>query len=326
MRAAVSVGFRKFRLTGGEPTLRADLLEIVERLAAVPGLGDLALTTNALLLPKLAMPLRAAGLKRINVHLDSLNPLTVERQMRWGSFAHVWEGIMAAEAAGLVPIKLNAVVAAGYNEEDVVDLAALTIARDWHVRFIELMPLGGGECATLSIKRYVSNIETRRRIEVALGPLMEFESSNPSDEARNYTLAGRERRGRLHQPGERALLRDLQPDAAYGRRQVPSLPAERRRDGRAQGAFARAAGWKRWRASWCARSSSSRPAITCSRAARRATARCTRSAVEAYFEIAALGLTDDPGVGCSLSPAAVDDPHRHVPRVSDPDEQQQDQR
>jgi GTP 3',8-cyclase len=190
VRAAVSVGFRKFRLTGGEPTLRADLLEIVERLAAVPGLGDLALTTNALLLPKLAMPLKAAGLKRINVHLDSLNPLTVEKQMRWGSFARVWEGIMAAESAGLVPIKLNAVVAAGYNEEDVVDLAALTIARDWHVRFIELMPLGGGECATLSIKRYVSNIETRRRIEVALGPLMELESNNPSDEARNYTLPG----------------------------------------------------------------------------------------------------------------------------------------
>jgi cyclic pyranopterin phosphate synthase len=189
-RAALSVGFRKFRLTGGEPTLRTDLLEIVERLAAVPGLGDLALTTNALLLSKLATPLKAAGLKRINVHLDSLNPLTVERQMRWGSFARIWEGIMAAEAAGLVPIKLNAVIAAGYNEEDVVDLAALTLARDWHVRFIELMPLGGGECATLSIKRYVSNIETRRRIEVALGPLMEFESSNPSDEARNYRLPG----------------------------------------------------------------------------------------------------------------------------------------
>jgi len=110
--------------------------------------------------------------------------------MRWGSFTQIWEGIMAAEAAGLVPIKLNAVVAAGYNEEDVVALAALTIERDWHVRFIELMPLGGGECATLSIKRYVSNIETRRRIEVALGPLMELESSNPSDEARNYALPG----------------------------------------------------------------------------------------------------------------------------------------
>ncbi|HLK86602.1 MAG TPA: GTP 3',8-cyclase MoaA [Candidatus Binataceae bacterium] len=190
VRAAVSVGFRKFRLTGGEPTIRADLLEIVERLAAVPGIGDLALTTNAMLLPKLAAPLKQAGLRRINVHLDSLNAETVERQMRWGSFAHIWEGIMAAEAAGLVPIKLNAVVAAGFNEEDVVELAALTLTRDWHVRFIELMPLGGGECAALSIKRYVSNIETRRRIEVALGPLLELASDNPSDEARNYVLPG----------------------------------------------------------------------------------------------------------------------------------------
>ncbi len=76
-----------------------------------------------------------------------------------------------AEEAGLRPIKLNAVVTAGYNEADVVDLARLTIERDWHVRFIELMPLGGGECARLSIQRYVSNIETRRRIESELGPI-----------------------------------------------------------------------------------------------------------------------------------------------------------
>ncbi|HVA40094.1 MAG TPA: radical SAM protein, partial [Candidatus Binataceae bacterium] len=119
VRAAVGVGFRKFRLTGGEPTLRADLIEIVERIAVVPGVGGLALTTNALLLPKLAMPLKRAGLTRINVHLDSLNPEAVERQMRWGSFARIWDGILAAEAAGLTPIKLNAVVAAGYNEDEV---------------------------------------------------------------------------------------------------------------------------------------------------------------------------------------------------------------
>src|ERR1700674_2248013 len=89
-------------------------------------------------------------------------------------------GILAAEEAGLTPIKLNAVVTAGYNESDVVDLARLVIERDWHVRFIELMPLGGGECAQLSIKRYVSNIETRRRIEAALGPLTEIETNNSS--------------------------------------------------------------------------------------------------------------------------------------------------
>ena len=190
VRAAVGVGFRKFRLTGGEPTLRADLIEIVERLSAVPGVGDLALTTNALILDRLALPLKAAGLKRINVHLDSLNPATVERQMRWGNLARVWDGIMAAEAAGLTPIKLNAVVTAGYNENEVVELARLTLERDWHVRFIELMPLGGGECASISIKRYVSNIATRRRIESELGPLQEIEAVSAADEARNFTIAG----------------------------------------------------------------------------------------------------------------------------------------
>jgi cyclic pyranopterin phosphate synthase len=110
--------------------------------------------------------------------------------MRWGTFAQIWRGIMAAEAAGLVPIKLNSVVTAGYNEADVVDLARLTVERDWHVRFIELMPLGGGECATLSVQRYVSNIETRRRIEAELGALGELSATNPADEARNYRLAG----------------------------------------------------------------------------------------------------------------------------------------
>ncbi|HXD90580.1 MAG TPA: GTP 3',8-cyclase MoaA [Candidatus Binataceae bacterium] len=190
VRAAVGVGFRKFRLTGGEPTLRADLIEIVERLSAVPGVGDLALTTNALIFDRLARPLKAAGLKRINVHLDSLNPATVERQMRWGNLARVWDGIMAAEAAGLTPIKLNAVVTAGYNENEVVELARLTLERDWHVRFIELMPLGGGECASISIKRYVSNIATRRRIESELGPLQEIEAVSAADEARNFTITG----------------------------------------------------------------------------------------------------------------------------------------
>src|ERR1019366_6412283 len=127
---------------------------------------------------------------RINVHLDSLDSATVERQMRWGSFEKLWRGIVAAQEAGLTPIKLNSVVTAGYNESDVVDLARLTLERDWHVRFIELMPLGGGECATLSMKRYVSNIETRRRIEAALGALTEIPSENPADESRNFRLAG----------------------------------------------------------------------------------------------------------------------------------------
>jgi len=190
VRAAVRVGFTKFRLTGGEPTLRLDLLEIVKRVARLPEVGELALTTNAILMRDLARPLRDAGLKRVNVHLDSLNPATVERQMRWASFEQIWKGIEACQAAGLAPIKINSVVTAGYNEADVVELARLTLERDWHVRFIELMPLGGGDCASLSMKRYVSNIETRRRIEAALGPLIELESATLSDEARNFRFGG----------------------------------------------------------------------------------------------------------------------------------------
>jgi GTP 3',8-cyclase len=190
VRAAVSVGFRKFRFTGGEPTLRLDLPEIIARTASVPGVGQLALTTNALLLDDLAMPLKRAGLSRINVHLDSLRPETLERQMRWANFDRIWRGIMAAEEAGLTPLKINSVVTAGFNEDEVVDLARLTLERDWHVRFIELMPLGGGECARLSVKRYVSNIETRRRIEAELGALTQLPADNPADEAVNFKIEG----------------------------------------------------------------------------------------------------------------------------------------
>ncbi len=185
-RAAASVGFHKIRLTGGEPTLRSDLLEIVERLHRVDGITDLGMTTNAILLPDLAGPLRAAGLGRINVHLDTLDPQRLKRVMRFGSLKEIWAGIEAAEAAGFSPIKLNAVVVRDYNEHDVVDLARLTLERNWHVRFIELMPLGNGECARLSLSQYVPNPETRERIEDQLGPLSELPNGNPSDEARNF--------------------------------------------------------------------------------------------------------------------------------------------
>jgi len=187
-RVALDVGFRKIRLTGGEPTLRPDLLEVVERLARLPGLGDLAMTTNGILLPRLAPQLASAGLRRLNIHVDTLHPGRLQRIMRFATVDEIWAGIEAAEAAGFRPIKINVVVVRGYNDEDVVDLAQLTLTRPWHVRFIELMPLGGGECARIAVSQYVSNRQTRERIEAALGPLALLPGQHPADESVNFRL------------------------------------------------------------------------------------------------------------------------------------------
>jgi GTP 3',8-cyclase len=188
VRAAAGIGFRKFRLTGGEPTLRPDLVEITRRIASVSGAHDLGMTTNGMLLERLAGPLKDAGLKRVNVHIDSLNEERVKKLMRFVDLEAVWRGVRAAEAAGLTPLKLNAVIARGWNEDDVVELARLTIENDWQMRFIELMPLGAGPEAQFSIDRYVSNVDSRRKIEQALGKLEFVANDNPSDEAVNYRL------------------------------------------------------------------------------------------------------------------------------------------
>jgi cyclic pyranopterin phosphate synthase len=186
VRAAVGLGFRKFRLTGGEPTLRPDLVEITRRIAAVPGVQDLAMTTNAILLPRLARPLAEAGLRRVNVHVDTLDPERLKKIMRFGSVEEIEAGIAAAEEAGLVPLKINCVVTRDYNDADVVLLARRARERGWHVRFIELMPLGGGETAHLALSQFVPSRETRERIEAELGPLSLLPSANAADESRNF--------------------------------------------------------------------------------------------------------------------------------------------
>lgn len=190
VRCATSIGFRKFRLTGGEPTLRSDLVDICRRISATPGVADLAMTTNGIRMPEMAVDLVAAGLRRINVHVDSLSAVTLPRMMRLGSVEKILTGIEAAEAAGLTPIKLNIVVVKDFNDSEVAQLARLTLERDWHVRFIELMPLGSSKEARLSVTNYVSNVDTRARIEADLGPLSPQPKKHAADECDNFTRPG----------------------------------------------------------------------------------------------------------------------------------------
>jgi GTP 3',8-cyclase len=157
---AAQAGVKRVRLTGGEPLVRADILEIVARLASIPGIEEVSLTTNAMLLERLARPLAKAGLKRVNVSLDTLNADKFKRITRGGSIDRLWRGIAAAEDAGLTPLKLNTVVVQGMNADELPALAGLTIENPWHVRFIELMPIGNaqnwGEGFPAGPDRYIS--------------------------------------------------------------------------------------------------------------------------------------------------------------------------
>ncbi|NEP15877.1 MAG: GTP 3',8-cyclase MoaA [Leptolyngbya sp. SIO4C1] len=147
----IPLGFRKFRLTGGEPLLRPDVVKLVAAIAQLPETQDLAMTTNAYKLADMAEDLYQAGLRRINISLDSLQPDTFQKiiggrgRSRWHQ---VWAGIQAAHRVGFSPLKLNVVVIPGVNDSEVLDLAALTLDRAWHVRFIEFMPIGNDDLFT----------------------------------------------------------------------------------------------------------------------------------------------------------------------------------
>ena len=187
VRAAVEVGFYKVRLTGGEPTLRQDIVEIVRRLAHIDGIEQLVMTTNGYRLPHIAQQLAEAGLKRVNIHVDSLNKDSIARIMRLGSFDKAWAGIEAAEKAGLQPIKLNAVITRGYNDDAAVELA---LVKPWQIRFIELMPFGGP--TEIQLEHYVPSDEVKDWIEQELGPLFPLNNGHLDGEARLYRLPGAE--------------------------------------------------------------------------------------------------------------------------------------
>lgn len=187
VRLFASLGVEKIRLTGGEPTVRAGIVDLVREIARTPGIRQVTMTTNGILLSRLARPLAEAGLQRVNISLDTLNPGKFRRLTRWGDLEDVLDGIQAAEEAGLQPVKLNAVVVRGYNEEDVVDLAALTLKYPWQVRFIEMMPFAGA--TDIQRQMVVTAAEMQARIAAALGPLSPVNGGRLDGEARLYRLS-----------------------------------------------------------------------------------------------------------------------------------------
>jgi cyclic pyranopterin phosphate synthase len=145
LEAGAKAGIRKVRLTGGEPLVRKDIVALVRDIATIPGIEDLSLTTNGTLLKKLAAPLAKAGLKRVNISLDSLDQQNFAQITCGGQLQSTLDGIDAAFAADLTPIKINMVVMKDVNDHEVERFARMTQERDTHVRFIEYMPMLGQE-------------------------------------------------------------------------------------------------------------------------------------------------------------------------------------
>lgn len=188
VRLFTDLGFHKYRLTGGEPTLRKGLVDLVGEIRAIPGVRSLSMTTNGILLDRLAAPLADAGLGRVNISLDTLDPERFKRLTRWGSLEDVWAGVRAAEAAGLHPIKINAVVVRGYNEADICALAALSKDHDWQVRFIEMMPFAG--VTDLQLSGAVTHAEIKGLIEAEFGHLEYANGGKLDGEAQVFRIPG----------------------------------------------------------------------------------------------------------------------------------------
>jgi cyclic pyranopterin phosphate synthase len=188
VRAAAEIGITKVRLTGGEPLARLGLADFVRMIAAIPGIDDLSMTTNGTLLAGQAQALADAGLNRVNVSLDTMDPERFATITRSDRLDDVWAGIEAARAVGLTPIKLNVVVVRGLNDDQVVDFARKTLSGDWHVRFIELMPIGAN--IHWAGDGTVPIAEVRARIEDEFGSLQPIHGPKGNGPARYHQLAG----------------------------------------------------------------------------------------------------------------------------------------
>lgn len=163
VRIAAPIGIRKVRITGGEPLARKNIVSLIRSLKAISGIENLSLTTNGVLLEKYADELAAAGLDRVNVSLDSLNPERYAEITRGGSLEAVLGGIKSAEKAGLNPVKINMVPIRGFNEAEIEDFAKITLQKPYQVRFIEFMPIGARE--QWSREKYIPINEIKAIVE-----------------------------------------------------------------------------------------------------------------------------------------------------------------
>ncbi|MDO9493410.1 GTP 3',8-cyclase MoaA [Acetobacterium sp.] len=194
IKAGVSLGVNKIRLTGGEPLVRHGIVDLVRRIGEIPGIDDLTMTTNGILLPKYAKDLKAAGLNRVNISLDTFDPVKFHEITRWGHLEDVLAGIAAAEAVGMHPIKINTVLIKGFNDNEIETFVNYTREEDVDIRFIELMPLG--ESSGFAENKYLSNDEVLKRMP-ALMPLLEPDKTGPAE---YYQLPGAKGRVGLINP------------------------------------------------------------------------------------------------------------------------------
>ena len=176
VRIAIKLGINKIRLTGGEPLVRKGVQEFIPMLTALKGLDDVSLTTNGIYLKDNLDMLKAAGIKRINVSIDSLNRAKFKRITRFDYLTRVWEGIEKARDMGFYPIKLNVVMMKGMNDDEILNFGSLAIEQPYHIRFIECMPLGPQE----NNLAFIPNSEIEEALVNRFGPLIPF-SSGPND-------------------------------------------------------------------------------------------------------------------------------------------------
>lgn len=192
VRVAAENGISKIRLTGGEPLVRHGIVDLVRMIRQISGINEITITTNGYLLAKHAEALKDAGLTRVNVSLDTLKPDLFKKITRYGDLATVWQGIEAAEKVGLLPLKINMVMMAGINDNEIPDFMNLSMDNPWHVRFIELMPIQNqvswGEGFPDPSDCYISTGKVLdRHKEMGLEPVYKLDHLGP---AKLYKLPG----------------------------------------------------------------------------------------------------------------------------------------